>query len=244
MPINEQVKDLIDNIANGNYTESEDSFNSIMASKVSDKLDAMKIDVAKNMFKEQPADELDIEVQNTADTPVDYDVEESELVEEGYDPEEAKARRHVQNQSKDMSAAISLLRSKFKYSNDKIENLKHHTNNIGHVAATHYKMSKVASSDRYKDDKNVQQRVGGHIKNLEKHIEKHHGKDVADAMKKSTNAAIDHERSMNGKDLNHHNDFVSKHLGGKGSDNHKEYVRQVKAKNPYDHENNTKHVGK
>lgn len=78
------VKNLIDNIANGNYTESEDSFNSIMASKVSDKLDAMKIDVAKNMFKEQPAeeqpeveaqavetqDELDIEVQDTADTPV------------------------------------------------------------------------------------------------------------------------------------------------------------------------------
>lgn len=78
------VKNLIDNIANGNYTESEDAFNSIMASKVSDKLDAMKIDVAKNMFKEHPAekqpeveaqavetqDELDIEVQDTADTPV------------------------------------------------------------------------------------------------------------------------------------------------------------------------------
>lgn len=250
------VKNLIDNISNGNYTETEDVFNSIMASKVSDKLDAMRIDVAKNLFKEQPfeehpeveaqavetQDELDIEVQDTADIPVDYDVDNTDLVEEGYDPEEAKARRHVQNQSKDMSAAISTLRSKFNYSNEKIKALKSHGNNLGHIAATHYKMSKISSSDRYKDDKNVNQRSKSHIKNLEKHVAKHHGQEVVDALRKNTNSAIDHERSMYGKDLSHHNDFVNKHLGGKGSQDHKEYTKQVKSKNVYDHEKNSNHI--
>lgn len=45
------IKNLIDAIDSGNSIEIENSFNSAMASKVSDKLDAIRKDVAQMMFK-------------------------------------------------------------------------------------------------------------------------------------------------------------------------------------------------
>jgi hypothetical protein len=45
------IRNLIDAIDSGNSIEIENSFNSAMASKVSDKLDAIRKDVAQMMFK-------------------------------------------------------------------------------------------------------------------------------------------------------------------------------------------------
>ena len=48
--IKESIKDLVLAIAEGNSIVIEDSFNSVMASKISDRLDSMRVDVAQGMF--------------------------------------------------------------------------------------------------------------------------------------------------------------------------------------------------
>lgn len=50
------IRNLIDAIEGGNSQDIDDSFNSIMSAKVSDKIDAMRKDLAANMFKTAPAD--------------------------------------------------------------------------------------------------------------------------------------------------------------------------------------------
>jgi len=72
------TRDLIDAIANGEATEVETSFNSIMAAKVSDKIDSMRNDVAQNMFA-SPAEE-EIEMVDSED--FDDSEYEEETVEE------------------------------------------------------------------------------------------------------------------------------------------------------------------
>ena len=47
------TRDLINAIEAGEATEIDNAFNSIMASKVSEKLDAMRTDMAQNMFVSQ-----------------------------------------------------------------------------------------------------------------------------------------------------------------------------------------------
>jgi hypothetical protein len=47
------TRELIDAIEAGEATEIDNAFNSIMASKVSEKLDAMRTDMAQNMFVSQ-----------------------------------------------------------------------------------------------------------------------------------------------------------------------------------------------
>ena len=48
--IKESIVELISAIADGNTLAIEDSFNSVMASKISDRLDSMRVDVAQGMF--------------------------------------------------------------------------------------------------------------------------------------------------------------------------------------------------
>ena len=55
--INENIKDLILAIAEGNSVSIEDNFNAIMASKISDRLDDLRIDVAGSMFNSQVVEE-------------------------------------------------------------------------------------------------------------------------------------------------------------------------------------------
>lgn len=95
------VQDLINAIDSGDSTEIDTAFENEMASRISTKLDDMKVDLAQNMFKSQQevmdelnvddeefdlnaeqesmedVEDLDVEVQDTADTPV----EESEVEE-------------------------------------------------------------------------------------------------------------------------------------------------------------------
>jgi len=88
------VQDLINAIDSGDSTTIDAAFENEMAGRISTKLDDMKVDIAQNMFKsqqevtdelsadedletEQEVEDLDVEVQDTADTPV----EESEVEE-------------------------------------------------------------------------------------------------------------------------------------------------------------------
>ena len=48
--LKESIKDLINAIAEGDSIAIEDSFNTVMASKISDRLDDMRVSVAQNMF--------------------------------------------------------------------------------------------------------------------------------------------------------------------------------------------------
>ena len=66
--IKESIVELISAIADGNTLAIEDSFNSVMASKISDRLDSMRVDVAQGMFGSVD-ESYDIE---------DYSVEELE----------------------------------------------------------------------------------------------------------------------------------------------------------------------
>ena len=104
------VNDIIDAIQSGDSVAIDNAFNKEMAARVSDRLDTMRHDVAQNMFKSaesvdldtdveaedmdleaapmedavEAQDELDIEVQDTADTPIeepapDVETEEQEV---------------------------------------------------------------------------------------------------------------------------------------------------------------------
>ena len=54
--MSESVKNLINAISAGSAIETEEAFNSAMAEKISVKLDAMRQDVAANMFKTAEAE--------------------------------------------------------------------------------------------------------------------------------------------------------------------------------------------
>ena len=53
--MSESVKNLINAISVGSAIDTEESFNSVMAEKISDKLEAMRQDVAANMFATEEA---------------------------------------------------------------------------------------------------------------------------------------------------------------------------------------------
>ena len=91
------VNDIIDAIQSGDSVAIDNAFNKEMSARVSERLDTMRQDVAQNMFKSaesvdldtdvevedidleaapmedavEAQDELDIEVQDTADTPIE-----------------------------------------------------------------------------------------------------------------------------------------------------------------------------
>jgi hypothetical protein len=53
------VKDLIDAIASGDSLAIDAAFNSEMATRISERLDGMRADVAQNMFATESVQELD-----------------------------------------------------------------------------------------------------------------------------------------------------------------------------------------
>lgn len=58
------TRDLIDAIEAGEATNIEASFNDIMATKVSERLDAMRDDMAQNMFKDPEVDSSDSTIED------------------------------------------------------------------------------------------------------------------------------------------------------------------------------------
>ena len=88
------TKDLISAIADADYANAETAFASIMANRVSDALDATRIEVAKSMFRadEEVADTEDnteVEASAEEETVEASEEEEVEAVEET-DSEEAE----------------------------------------------------------------------------------------------------------------------------------------------------------
>ena len=73
------VRELIDAIASGDSLAVEQNFNAEMANRISERLDTMRIEVAKNMFKEQaePVEQAE-EVQEDELTLEDFSIEEIE----------------------------------------------------------------------------------------------------------------------------------------------------------------------
>ena len=73
------VNDLINAIASGDSVSIDAAFNAEMATRVSSRLEDMRVSVAQNMFSEQDTEKAedevaeveDTEVQDTEDTPVE-----------------------------------------------------------------------------------------------------------------------------------------------------------------------------
>lgn len=59
--LKENIKDLIYAIAEGDSIAIEDSFNSVIASKISDRLDDMRVSVAQNMFGSVVEESLELD---------------------------------------------------------------------------------------------------------------------------------------------------------------------------------------
>lgn len=77
------VQDLIKAINSGDSTEIDSAFNAEMANRISTRLEDMRVSVAQGMFAteqsvEEPEveeQETEVEVQDTADTPVEEPTE-------------------------------------------------------------------------------------------------------------------------------------------------------------------------
>jgi len=65
------IRNLIDAIHSGNSVEIETNFNSAMADKVSNKLDAIRKDVAQMLFKNKEADAEAMPATATLETQTD-----------------------------------------------------------------------------------------------------------------------------------------------------------------------------
>jgi len=61
------AKTFIDKVASGNANEAKDLINDLLSSRAFEALDAKKIEIAQSLY----SDGEDIEVQDTADTPVE-----------------------------------------------------------------------------------------------------------------------------------------------------------------------------
>lgn len=70
------VQDLIKAINSGDSTDIDSAFNAEMANRISTRLEDMRVSVAQGMFAtEQSVEEPQVEVQDTADTPVEETAE-------------------------------------------------------------------------------------------------------------------------------------------------------------------------
>jgi len=67
------IENLINAIASGSAIETEQAFNSVMAEKISARLDDMRVEVAQNMFQTEAVEEIEEEL-----TLEDYSAEEIE----------------------------------------------------------------------------------------------------------------------------------------------------------------------
>jgi hypothetical protein len=73
MDTTQQIKDLVDQIIDGNAVDSEKAFNDIMTDRVADRIDAYRQDVANNYFN--PSEESE---EEDTDTFVEEDTTEEQ----------------------------------------------------------------------------------------------------------------------------------------------------------------------
>ncbi len=68
------VSNFINSVATGNAIGAKESLNDLLSTRAFEALDAKKIELAQSIFTgKQVEDELDVEVQDTADTPVEQE---------------------------------------------------------------------------------------------------------------------------------------------------------------------------
>jgi hypothetical protein len=65
MDTTQEIRDLVDQIIDGNAVDSEKAFNDIMTDRVADRIDAYRQDVANNYFN--PVDETEEETEEITD---------------------------------------------------------------------------------------------------------------------------------------------------------------------------------
>ena len=66
------AKTFIQSVATGNAAEAKDILNDILSSRAFEALDAKKVDIAQSLYSNGE----DIEVQDTADTPTEEQIEQ------------------------------------------------------------------------------------------------------------------------------------------------------------------------
>lgn len=66
---------FIDKVATGDAVNAQQILNDLLSAKAFEALDAKKVELAQTIFNgnTEQKDELDVEVQNTADTPVEQE---------------------------------------------------------------------------------------------------------------------------------------------------------------------------
>jgi len=64
---------FIDRVAAGNAVEAQQVLNDLLSAKAFEALDAKKVELAQAIFNGQPEGEVEVEVQDTADTPVEQE---------------------------------------------------------------------------------------------------------------------------------------------------------------------------
>ena len=67
---------FIDKVAAGNAVEAQQVLNDLLAAKAFEALDAKKVELAQTIFNgqsEEQSDDLNVEVQDTADTPIEQE---------------------------------------------------------------------------------------------------------------------------------------------------------------------------
>ena len=143
------TRDLINAIAAGDAIEIENAFNSVMAEKVSARIDDMRIDVAQNLFAEE-VEEIEEEVELNLE---DYSLEE---IEEFMMSEDFEQLDEI---SKD--TLKSYIKKTQKKSNDLAKKASSHTD-AGQLAAkqgkkslskTHFKQAKTLLQKADRADK-------------------------------------------------------------------------------------------
>ena len=65
-----ETSEFIDNLASGNASAAKDALNDMLSARAFASLEARKIELAKNIYSGKNEDGLDVEVQDTEDTPV------------------------------------------------------------------------------------------------------------------------------------------------------------------------------
>jgi hypothetical protein len=98
---------------------------------------------------------------------------------------------------------------------------------LAHLAADHY--NHVSSSSEHNDEATPRQQSyhRSKAKEILKKVEQHHGAEAAKHVKSHSEDAVDHDNMSAGGSPGSHKEFADKHLGGKGSPQHKEYIKRL-----------------
>ena len=98
---------------------------------------------------------------------------------------------------------------------------------LAHLAADHY--NHVSSSSEHNDEATPRQQSyhRSKAKEILKKVEQHHGAEAAKHVKSHSEDAVEHDNMSAGGSPGSHKEFADKHLGGKGSPQHKEYIKRL-----------------